>query len=220
MKIVNKTRWKTAHLKAILQRAAEQELEPVKRKALHVTVSYTRGAHSSGCAYIKGRYATVRIRHPYSRSWRAKHDKASAEQTRELVLHFASVAVHEFAHIRGMDHQNMPANYKWSGRWREYVAWAAAMPLEVQPVKTKAKVPVDAKLEHARKMLKLAATRVKRAQTIAKKWKAKERYYLRAMAARAAAPIDTVSPAAVASLPQEPLMPATRLNSAEVTDGQ
>jgi hypothetical protein len=180
MKIINRTVWRTDHLKAILQAAAERELEPSKRKVLIVTVSYTRGGHSSGCAWIKGRNATVRVRHPESRA-----QYAAPMVKSELVLHFASVASHEFAHIRGMRHSNMPLNYTWRGRWREYVAWAADMPLEVKPVTAKAAPTPDVKLAHVQAMLKTAETRMKRAATIVRKWKARERYYLRAMAARA-----------------------------------
>src|SRR6185436_17871046 len=82
MKIINQTIWRTDQLKAILQTAAEIELEPAKRKRLIVTVSYTRGGHSSGCAWIGGRHATVRIRHPYSRSWKAKHAPIATEGQR------------------------------------------------------------------------------------------------------------------------------------------
>lgn len=180
MKLVNQTIWNTAHLRAILQKAAEIELEPAQRKRLHVTVSYTRGAHSSGCAYIGGRHAWVRIRHPYSTARRAACVGDVALLREELVLHFASVAGHEFAHIRGMNHQNMPSKYKWSGNWREYVQWAKAMPLEPQAKPVTVKPTADDKLAHVLKMKALAETRVKRATTILRKWKQKERYYQKA----------------------------------------
>ena len=215
MKIINQTLWDTAHLKAILQKAAEIELEPAKRKVLRVTISYTRGAHSSGCAYVGGRHATVRIRHPFSRSRRARayrwvsrddprpgvetrmvayadtgdeviekrvRDDApmSDEERQRLVLRFASVAVHEFAHIRGQHHDTMSAKYKWHGNWAEYVAWAKDMPLAVKAPKAITKPSVDAKLAHVLKMKALAETRVKRATTILRKWKQRERYYAKA----------------------------------------
>ncbi len=219
MKIRNLTAWRTDHLRAILQKAAENELEPAKRKVLTVTVSYTRGGYSSGCAWIGGRTAVVRIRHPKTRSaWHAKYIQVPHDDPRpghgtwhnpdgttgktilatpngtplseqgltELKLRFASVAAHEFAHIRGMNHDVMPAKYKWHGRWRDYVAWAADMPLEEQARKAKAKPTVDDKLAHVRKQLARAQTRAKRATTIVKKWKAKENYYLRRAAAQAA----------------------------------
>ncbi len=182
MRIHNKTLWRTDHLKAILQRVAERELEPVKRKQLIVTVSYTRGAQSSGCAYIGGRHATVRIRHPFSRARIYKYSPQALTpgQHAELLLHVASVAAHEFAHIRGMDHATMPANYKWSGRWRDYVSWVNGMPLEVKPTKVLAKPTADDKLAHVLTMKARAETRVRRATTILKRWKARERYYLKA----------------------------------------
>lgn len=207
MKVRNETTWRTDHLRAILQRAAEIELEPAQRKRLIVTVSYTRGHYSSGCAFVRGRHATVRIAHPQSRGRRfSKWVKVSDDDprparcrwsdgngdsgkvvrefappdTRELVQHFALVAVHEFAHIRGMHHDTMPSRYKWHGKWREYVAWATTFPLEVKPVKVAAKPTVDDKLAHVLKMKRLAETRVKRATTILKRWKARERYYLKA----------------------------------------
>ena len=192
MKVRNLTLWRTDQLRAILQRAAEQELDPAKRRVLVVTVSYTRGADSSGCAYIGGRHATVRIRHPHSRAAhhvhfasgeRVAHD--APERLAELVLRFAHVAVHEFAHIRGMRHAAMPNYYRWSGKWREYVQWAATMPLDVKPTRVVAKPSVDDKLAHVLKMKALAETRVKRAQTILRRWKARERYYVKA-ASRAA----------------------------------
>ena len=177
MKIINQTLWRTDHLKAILQKAAEIELEPAKRKVLVVTVSYTRGHYSSGCAYLGGRHATVRIQHPQTRSERAKQ---IAFDPSEIAIHFASVAAHEFAHIRGADHQTMSAKYKWHGNWREYVQWAAAMPLEPKPVKAIIKPSVSDKLDHVLAMKAKALTRVKRATTLLNKWKAKERYYLKA----------------------------------------
>jgi hypothetical protein len=178
MKITNKTVWRTDHLKAILQVAAERELEPAKRKVLRVTVSYTRGAHSSGCAYVGGRHATVRIRHPFTTArGRVPLDAAGHD---ELLHRFASVAVHEFAHIRGMQHATMPANYKWHGRWREYVSWVQGMPLEVKAPKVVAKPTPSDKLAQVLVMKRIAETRLKRAQTLLKKWKAKERYYRKA----------------------------------------
>ena len=192
MKIINRTVWRTDHLKAILQKAAEIELEPAKRKAMVVTVMYTRGGLSSGCAYLGGRHATVRIRHPFSRTTRRIGGPLSPEMLTDLKLAFASVAAHELAHARGMTHEQMPKYYKWAGgSWREYVAWAANLPLDVKVSKVTAKPALDDKLAHVQRMLKVAETRVKRAQTIAKKWKQKERYYLRTMAARTAEPLPS-----------------------------
>ncbi len=179
MKVVNHTVYETKHLRAILAKAAAIELEPAKRKVLIVTVEYTRGGLSSGCAYVGGRHATVRIRHPESRSWKASRAPFETERVR-IVEHFASVASHEFAHIRGMEHATMSAKYKWSGNWQDYVSWATAMPLGVKKARPPVKLTPLAKLEHVLAMKARAETRVKRATTILKKWKARERYYTKA----------------------------------------
>lgn len=215
MKIVNHTVWRTDHLRAIFQRAAEQELEPAHRKLVRVKVIYTRGGWSSGCAWIGGRNAIIRLRHPRTRAWgfgkfvhvsdddprqgcgrwhhpdgtsgkvvREQPKGMTADQQRELVLRVASVAVHEFAHLRGMHHDKMPKYYRWSGKWREYVAWAADMPLEEKPVKAKPKATAPDKLAHVQRMKRHAETRLKRAQTLLKKWQARERYYQKQMAAQ------------------------------------
>lgn len=216
MKVINKTVWRTDHLKAILQEAARREFDDgARRKRLRVTVEYTRNGGSSGCAFIGGNSCVVRIANPngrvadyidvpltdprkavciesrdgvpVSKQVRVRRapinvDNRKAMET--LRLHFASVASHEFAHCRGMDHARMPNNYKWSGRWREYVAWAEQMPLEVKPVKT---VSLDEKRDQryanicAR--LALATTRRKRAETIEKKWVRRKRAAEKRMAA-------------------------------------
>lgn len=255
MKITNGTHWRTDHLKAILQRAAEQELEPAKRKAVIVTVSYSaRHGSSSGCASIGGRHMTMRLpkgpsvpkqkpvaidtptwareRGDTDRFWirwvpvtwkagdplprtgsyiinptRAEHDAelikvqaahdaamratqpGTPEYTawrRHVVLSFAHTACHEFAHLRGMHHRQMPRKYTWDAGWQAYVAWANDMPLDVTPAKVKARPDVDAKLAHVVTMRRLAETRAKRAQTLLRKWRTKERYYLKQQAARAA----------------------------------
>ena len=105
------------------------------------------------------------------------------ERLTALKLHFASVAVHEFAHVRGMNHRDMPKYYGWSGGWKEYVAWAADFPLTVQPVRRTAAPTVDDKVAHVMAKLRLAETRLKRAKTLWKKWQRKHQYYVRKQAA-------------------------------------
>lgn len=211
MKVVNKTSWRTDQLKAILQRCAEQEFDDGKRrKNLVVTVEYTRNGGCSGFAWYHSNHSVVRIANPTKAVTWVPTTKEYAEASIEfrtvvnddvttylvprreggspngsslLKLEFAHVACHEFAHNRGMKHGQMPGYYRWSGNWKPYVAWAADMPLDVKPVKVKAKPSVDTKLAHVMKMRTLAETRSKRAATILRKWKTKERYYERRAAA-------------------------------------
>lgn len=61
MRITNETQWNTAHLRAIFQRAAEMELEPLQRKTLIVRVVYAHRGSVSGCAVLGGRHCTLRV---------------------------------------------------------------------------------------------------------------------------------------------------------------
>lgn len=218
MKIVNKTHWRTDHLKAILQRCAEMELEPAKRRRITVTVVYSGKRHdgSSGCAFVGGTRARVRIpkgpRLPDKRlvehyrkidaerslidtlgslldRYLSGFDEAKSMQS--IKLAFASVACHEFAHNRGMQHRQMPKQYTWAEGWKDYVAWAADMPLEV---KTAPERKTDAQEQRYSRVLQLKAqweAKLKRAQTAIKKLRTKERYYERAFAQRKAKDVAT-----------------------------
>lgn len=174
MKILNRTHWRTDQLRAILQRCAEMELEPAKRKHITVTVSYRRrGGGSSGCAYIGGRWCRVRV-------------SSDVFDSRD----FAKVACHEFAHLRGMRHRQMPAYYKrnhigGTGDGHERYAWATSMVVERKAKKARPTGAALARERHAHvlTMVAKAQTRFKRAQTLLRKWKTKQRYYEKRLAA-------------------------------------
>lgn len=165
MKVINKTVWRTDHLKSILQKCAEMEFDDgARRKRLRVTVIYTRKGGCSGVAWLNSNTCTVRIANPNgtmtayetvalddprpATCWHAKDSVKTAKVVavkrpisfdgpgiRELKRQFASVACHEFAHCRGADHRQMPAYYKWTGNWRARVEWAADMPLDMRTEK-------------------------------------------------------------------------------------
>jgi hypothetical protein len=161
MKVINKTHFRTDDLRRILQRVAEEELETTKRKRLRVEVRYTRGEGCSGLAHTGRSYCIVRL-------WKHGPDAAM----------FASVAAHEYAHLRGMSHVNMPTRYKWaSPTWRARYEWAREYGIRRKDMKKRTRPDVETKLAHAEKMHTQALTRQKRATTIAKKWAAKIRYY-------------------------------------------
>jgi hypothetical protein len=100
-------------------------------------------------------------------------------------IDLAYVINHELAHTRGMTHTTMRGNslYRRIGSNRQIYGWAESLPLERVEKKSK-KVPVDAKLAHAEKMLKSALTREKRAITLRKKWLAKVKYYTKKAAVK------------------------------------
>src|ERR1041384_2649567 len=214
MKIVNETHWRTDQLRAILQRCAEMELEPAKRASMVITIVYSGKRHdsSSGCASVEGYRARIRIpkgpsqpnpriathylkcdtdpdfTHPEKghllSKYLARFDEAKS--MRLIKLAFASVACHEFAHNRGMQHRQMPKHYTWAEGWEDYVAWAADMPLEIQ---TAPERKTDVQQQRYSRVLELKnkwTAKLKRAQTALKKLRAKERYYERAFAVKSA----------------------------------
>jgi hypothetical protein len=179
MRVVNKTKWRTDQLKAFAVRAAKDELDPEKAKRLNITFVNTRPqddrAYSSGLCYrLGGNDIVVRL-----------HRKLQNKTDLAMVL------AHEMAHARGMNHNQMRGNprYRRLESTRELYAWAEAMPLEVKP--KRAKTPVDIQAVRHQRILaatKRWETKLKRAQTALKKLRAQDRYYSRAMAAKAATP--------------------------------
>lgn len=172
MRFTNKTHWDTQSLRAIATRVAAEELsdtERQRRQRRHLTarVVYTRQRHGlSGCAYIRGIDATLRL-----------HKLGPIDS-----VEFAWLCAHEFAHIRGMRHPQMPEwlmHFTDSARAR--FAWAADYSI-VRKATKPAPTPeqkADAKLVNIRTRLAQARTRAKRATTILRKWERRERDTMR-----------------------------------------
>lgn len=157
MKIRNHTHYVTADLRRIIARCADHELEAAHRRRVIVTVTYSRRKDScSGHATIGGNWATVRIN---------KHAPNPAA--------FALVTAHEFKHLRGWTHKQMKGRYSDDDTSR--YAWAAGLPLAVKTPARKVRPTVDAKIAHARLMVKRATTRAKRAATLLRKWQRRVR---------------------------------------------
>ena len=179
MRVINKTNWRTDQLKAIAQRVAKDELDPEKAKRMTITFETTRPrykrAYSSGrCHYLGGNSIIVRLH----KDLQNKTD-------------LAGTLAHEMAHARGMDHGQMRNSPRYSrvGNYREIYAYAEAMPLEHKPRKTRPAVDIQA-VRHQRTLasIKRWETKLKRAQTALKKLRAQDRYYSKALAAKAAGP--------------------------------
>ena len=124
MKIINRTHWRTEHLRAFAQRVAAEELEPGRRREVTLIFEYTRGrvGGSSGRAWAGAGRAVIRVA-------RNRPDRV------DLTM----ILAHEMAHLRGL-HHNHPAmlnapRYHRTGNWREVHGWAAALPLEVDRFK-------------------------------------------------------------------------------------
>lgn len=181
MKVVNNTHWRTDHLKAILQRVAEVELESSKRRRVIVTIDYSGRRHdsSSGHAVLGGTRCTVRL--PKGAAFDTTDETRSLA---EIKLRFAKVASHEFAHLRGMGHEQMPSYYRWHGNWRDYIAWVVDFALEVKPKRERKVVNVrEQRYDNVIRLEKKWQSKLKLAQTKLRKLRTRRRYYERALAA-------------------------------------
>lgn len=171
MKITNTTHWRTDHLRAILQPAAELELDPADRKRLVVRIVYSRQpGRVSGRARLGGRHVSRLV--PLTVLLRIPRDSVDPRD-------FAWLACHEFAHSRGQRHRGMAAWYRWGWQNHQRYAFAEGRPIERPQPKPKPTWEAVrlAKLAHAQAMLKAADTRLKRATTIHRKWKRRVAYY-------------------------------------------
>lgn len=123
VRIVNRTAYRTPHLRAILERVARDELNPEEVSRVTVTVEHgrrprgvpdTQAYGSSGHATLGGTRAALRI------------DPVCPD-----LVDFAHVAAHEMAHLRGMTHRDMRPGTRWRRGPLTGVryAWAAAYPM-------------------------------------------------------------------------------------------
>lgn len=172
IKIINKTKWQTRHLRAFVVRIA-RDVMPDER-ALRVTFyvgrrgNFTRGDHEcTGWAYYHSGVSRIGV------------------PTEVCKLDLAHTIAHELGHNAGFTHAQMKGSpiYTYAPGWQEQYAWAESMPLEKRLEKTKARLTgVDLALAKAAKAeAKLAAIdrKIKRLTTLRKKWTAKLRYYQR-----------------------------------------
>ena len=162
MRIANHTDWNTRDIARLIRRCAE--LEDVSLKYARITVKNRRngGWKLGHCTY--GTMLNPRVR------MLLLIPKGPAVDSVQL----AHVIAHELGHAKGLRHSDMKTiRYGWVDGWREYYGWAAeytiaAKPEPVQPTVEDRRA---LRLEHAKQMLRRAATRSRRAATIEKRWK-------------------------------------------------
>ena len=166
VEIENHTRWSTTDLRRIILRAAKEEL-PEGRRAI-VTIKYRRhGSWTLGHAY----YNSTRMTLFMPRGETQDH------------LQLLGTIIHEMGHMRNVSHRDMcNLRYSRAPGWREYFEqefpWYAEMPLRMKAPRPKNPRPgPEEKLQHAIEMLTEKERKIKRLQTLAKKWRAKVRYY-------------------------------------------
>jgi hypothetical protein len=172
MKIVNKTHWRTNHLRSFIQRIAKVEIDGPTHKALHVTIKYNRQKDRGWCS------GNARLKRPIM----------TIMVPSQVVdrIDLAHVIAHELAHTRGMKHHQMNRNPQYTrvGDWRDRYAWAETMPLEKAGPKARKKP--DVQLQRYTRALAAQQrweTKLKRAQQALKKLRPRLRYYERALTA-------------------------------------
>jgi hypothetical protein len=110
MRILNKTDYETAPLRELIRRVAEEELDTAHRKMLSVEILYAyRGVTKEGVLGFCFRGGGwVRLILP-------------KDPKRLDLVKLAHVIAHEFGHVRGLNHQQMKGNprYTWAPAWRE-----------------------------------------------------------------------------------------------------
>lgn len=181
MKIINKTHWRKDDLRAIFSRVAKEELEPAARKALQISVRYSRGG-ITGYAWYYSNRMVIRV-----------GSKSVDPQS------LAKVAAHEMAHTRGVRHKDMNCTrYGYVPGWREFYAWAKDMPIEKRAAKTAPSRDAKRlkKLDAAAVAVKNWTRKLKLAETKLKLWSRR----LRALEklARATTPDDETEKGEVA----------------------
>lgn len=172
MKIQNKTAWLTRDLKRIFcetlrrNERIEGKLSQYQKQNLLVEVVPARN-HLNALAHYNGTWVKIRIR----------KDKVSK-------LALAQIFDHEVQHLRGYRHESMRdwdlnnVGYEWATDDKKY-------PLrKKEPVSPKPKDDLQLKrYQHTIRMVKDKEVKLKRLQTLLKKWKKRKRYYERVLVA-------------------------------------
>ncbi len=183
MRLVNNTNWDSSDLKklclAVIKKVGARGVTK------YVTVETATGRFTtqqkdaknlySGRASISGGWIVMRVPQPMRNICVgfANHGYAYEKRPEKFcVERFAQVLEHEIGHNLGLRHDNMASSWKLSvGYVKDFV---------VNPKKIIMKVKqnlVEKRRNHAESMLKMAATRLKRARTLHDKWKKKVKYY-------------------------------------------
>jgi len=159
MKIVNRTRYRTDHLRAFALRVAQTELDSTVGFTMEVTYNRggTRHTGTSGWAPYHGRKIRVMV-------------PSGAVDRIDL----AHTIAHEMAHTRGVRHAAMRGapRYRRVGTWRACYAWAEALPLDPTPAAPRLSPEARRaeKLATARTRLTAWEAQARHAERFRKKW--------------------------------------------------
>lgn len=172
MKITNKTKWRTDHLRRFILRVGRDELDPEKLRVIRVEIGYNRGV---GAGYVTGR--------AYIGGTRMRLMLGSRAVDRCDLAH---VIAHEMAHLRGVRHgkdMNCP-RYRHMAGMQALYAWAEQMPLEQKspPKRPTIEQRRERRLADAQSKLRAWQRKLKLANTLVKKWQRRVRALERSQA--------------------------------------
>jgi hypothetical protein len=194
MKITNKTHYDTESLRrlftACLQEVQKTEKNPVISHP-KVTVVYKRGGQSWVGGYAYYNSGTIKMKLP--KAWKARIGlyitTLDSESFQDFSRKIADTFIHELGHCIGIHHKRTPDMWGLQTIERAYQGWlkenvdSARFPIPIQEKPKASKEDLTAKrYTKALGGLNRASRRLKRAQTLFKKWTAKVRYYERSQA--------------------------------------
>lgn len=170
MRIVNKTKWETRDIMRLVNRVAQDELNPGGLKNARITIKYRRVVYKQHADNIGGWCYYGSIQQPNVRM------RLMLPRTNLDVVMLAMVIAHELAHAKGLKHRDMnKVRYGWADGWRERYAYAKdfAIGVKVDPPKPTLGDKRQKELVKAHKMVAVWTTKQKRATTTLKKWQQK-----------------------------------------------
>lgn len=132
MRVINKTGWRTDHLRAFARAVADRTLDAKHRKTLLVEFRSSRSRGVAGYAYYNLVWDRRNGWHRYARIT-VPTGKKLAPNKRALV----SVLEHEMLHTIGQKHPGDHGNHTMRGHYddqtlaAERLAWAETLPLEI-----------------------------------------------------------------------------------------
>jgi hypothetical protein len=183
--ITNETKYRTADLLRIARHAAREVFKEEEKPIVRIRLVYAgRRRYVTGCASLGGTMTTVRV-------GRGVTD----------VRMIAAVVVHEFGHLRGLDHPTMRGNawWTWTGyprgldwearteRWLRAHEWARNLPWGERTAKVRPKLVgmdlIEFKRARVEEGLARWTKKAKRAATEIAKRRRQLKYYDRRAAA-------------------------------------
>lgn len=173
--IENKTNYKTKDLRKLF-------LECMKREGVqncYVKVKYSRKSYINGYAWYNSYnvvmfFRKTKIFHIAGSNGTEYKRREITELTPEEIVRTSQVFIHELGHNRGLRHDEMVSSFNMD------CSWTNEFQIRTNEKKPKPKRNLkQERYEHSQKKVKQLTTKLKRNQTLLKKWKKKVRYYER-----------------------------------------